>query len=114
MLKPMSTSNAEDAQAATIPASAAGSPEVYPQLRCVWLTAFERAESQGRSADLQRLRLPIDQRLWGESSWIRYWQGRDEELWTDAEPLGAAGGHHPAWPAGSGPAALAGPGASGA
>jgi methylene-tetrahydrofolate reductase-like protein len=97
-----------------------GGCEVYPQLRCVWLTAFERAESQGRSADLQRLQLPIDHRLWGESSWIRYWQGRDDELWTDAGPIGAgpigagpigaAEGHRSA---GSRPAALPGPGASG-
>jgi hypothetical protein len=91
-----------------------GSCEVYPQLRCVWLTAVERAESQGRSADLQRLQLPIDHRLWGESSWIRYWQGRDEELWTDADLLGAAEGRRPPWPAGSRPAALPGPGAGGA
>ena len=45
--------------------------------------AVERADSQGRSGDLLRLQLPIDHRLWGESSWIRYWQGRDEDLWTE-------------------------------
>jgi Methylene-tetrahydrofolate reductase C terminal len=60
-----------------------GSCEVYPHLRCVWVTAFERAESQGRSADLLRLQLPIDHRVWGQSSWLRYWQGRDEDLWTE-------------------------------
>ena len=60
-----------------------GQCEVYPQMQCVWVTAFERASSQGRSGDLLRLQLPIDHRLWGESSWIRYWQGRDEDLWTE-------------------------------
>ena len=60
-----------------------GCCEVYPEMRCVWLEAFERAESQGRPGDLLRLQLPIDHRLWGQSSWIRYWQGRDEDLWTD-------------------------------
>ena len=60
-----------------------GCCEVYPEMRCVWLEAFERAESQGRPGDLLRLQLPVDHRLWGQSSWIRYWQGRDEDLWTD-------------------------------
>jgi hypothetical protein len=60
-----------------------GGCEVYPEMRCVWLEAVERAESQGRTGDLLRLQLPIDHRLWGQSSWIRYWQGRDSDLWTD-------------------------------
>jgi Methylene-tetrahydrofolate reductase C terminal len=91
-----------------------GGCEVYPQLRCVWLTAFERAESQGRSGDLQRLQLPIDHRVWGESAWIRYWQGRDEELWTDADLVSAADGRRHPWSTGSQPGPLTGPGASGA
>jgi Methylene-tetrahydrofolate reductase C terminal len=62
-----------------------GRCEVYPSVRCVWLVAFERAESQGRTGDLLRLQLPIDHRVWGQSSWIRYWQGRDEDLWTDLD-----------------------------
>ena len=61
-----------------------GSCEVYPELRCVWLVAYERAESQGRAGDLLRLQRPVDHRLWGQSSWIRYWQGRDDDL--AAEP----------------------------
>ena len=64
-----------------------GSCEVYPAARCVWLVAFERAEREGRSGDLLRLQHPIDHRLWGQSSWIRYWQGRDENLWTGDEEL---------------------------
>ncbi len=59
-----------------------GSCEVYPGLRCVWVEAHERAASQGRAADLRLLHLPIDHRRWGQSSWLNYWQGRDEELWT--------------------------------
>ena len=36
---------------------------------------------------LQRvLRRPIDHRRWGQSSWLNYWQGRDEGLWTSDEP----------------------------
>jgi len=64
-----------------------GSCEVYPERRCVWLEAYDRAESQGRVADLRRLQRPIDHRRWGDSSWINYWQGRDEGLWTDGDGL---------------------------
>ena len=59
-----------------------GSCEVYPGMRCVWLMAYERAEQDDRVADLRRLQRPIDQRRWGESSWVNYWQGRDAGLWT--------------------------------
>ena len=55
-----------------------------PELRCVWVEAYERAASQGRAADLRLLHRPIDHRRWGESSWLNYWQGRDEGLWTAA------------------------------
>ena len=58
-----------------------GSCEVYPGQRCVWLIAFERAESQRRVTDLQLIQRPIDQRQWGSSSWVNYWSGRDEGLW---------------------------------
>ena len=59
-----------------------GSCEVYPALRCVWVEAYERAASQGRAADLRLLHRPADHRRWGQSSWLNYWQGRDEGLWT--------------------------------
>jgi hypothetical protein len=64
-----------------------GSCEVHPELRCVWVEAYERASSQNRLDDLFRLVRPIDQRGWGESSWVNYWQGRDEGLWTDDDGL---------------------------
>ena len=64
-----------------------GSCEVHPELRCVWVEAYERAQSQGRLDDMCRLQRPIDQRLWGESSWVNYWQGRDDDLWTDDDGL---------------------------
>jgi hypothetical protein len=60
-----------------------GSCEVYPGQRCVWLIAYERAAADDRVADLRRLQRPIDQRKWGQSSWVNYWLGRDDDLWTD-------------------------------
>jgi hypothetical protein len=63
-----------------------GGCEVFPEMRCVWVTAYERAEAEGHIHDMRRLVRPIDQRLWGQSSWINYWLDRDEDLWekTDA------------------------------
>jgi hypothetical protein len=64
-----------------------GSCEVYPDMKCVWVTAYERAEESGHVEDLRRLVRPIDQRRWGESSWINYWRGRDDDLWTEDNGL---------------------------
>jgi hypothetical protein len=68
--------------------SANGDCEVYPGMRCVWLIAYERAAEEDRVRDLRRLQRPIDQRKWGQSSWVNYWRGRDERLWTQTEGLG--------------------------
>jgi hypothetical protein len=64
-----------------------GSCEVYPGMRCVWLMAYERAEQDDRVGDLRRLQRPIDVRRFGESSWVNYWRGRDEGLWTRDDSL---------------------------
>lgn len=56
--------------------------EVYPDRRCVWVVAYERAERAGRVVDLHRLVRPLDHRKWGSSSWVNYWLGRDAHLWT--------------------------------
>jgi len=67
-----------------------GSCEVYPEMACVWVIAYERAEEAGRVEDLRRLVRPIDHTKWGQSSWINYWQGRDHGLWTEDDGLAAA------------------------
>jgi hypothetical protein len=66
-----------------------GSCEVHPELRCVWVEAYERALSQDAADDLCRLQRPVDHRRWGQSSWLSYWQGRDDGLWTDDDGLEA-------------------------
>jgi hypothetical protein len=60
-----------------------GDCEVYPGWRCVWVIAYERADSAGHADDLARLQRPVDHRQTGASSWVNYWLGRDEDLWTD-------------------------------
>ena len=64
-----------------------GGCEVYPDQRCVWLMAYERAAAEDKIQDMRRLQRPIDQRKWGQSSWVNYWQGEDEGLWTADEEL---------------------------
>ncbi|MGI5157471.1 methylenetetrahydrofolate reductase C-terminal domain-containing protein [Microbispora sp. CA-102843] len=66
--------------------SADGRCEVHPGMRCVWVTAVERAEEASHGADLDMLHRPVDHRRWGSSSWANYWQGRDEGLWADPRP----------------------------
>lgn len=67
--------------------TATGGCEVYPEIQCVWVTAYERAEDAGRVRDLTLLQRPIDHRGWGTSSWVNYWQGRDDDLWTPDDGL---------------------------
>ena len=64
--------------------SPTGQCEVHPEQRCVWVIAFERAEQAGHGTDLDLLQRPVDQREFGRSSWVNYWQGRDDGLWIDA------------------------------
>jgi hypothetical protein len=64
-----------------------GSCEVYPEMKCVWVIAYERAEETGHVEDLRRLVRPLDHRKWGQSSWINYWRDRDEGLWTEDDAL---------------------------
>ena len=64
-----------------------GMCEVYPEMRCVWYVAYKRAESEGHVDDLRRLVRPIDHRRWGQSSWVNFWLGRDDDLWTGGNGL---------------------------
>jgi hypothetical protein len=64
-----------------------GNCEVYPEMRCVWFVAYQRAASEGHVNDLRRLVRPIDHRRWGQSSWVNFWLGRDEQLWTEGDGL---------------------------
>ena len=65
-----------------------GDCEVYPGQRCVWVIAYERADSAGHADDLARLQRPVDHRQTGASSWVNYLLGRDDDLWTDDPGLG--------------------------
>lgn len=54
-----------------------GHCEVYPEMRCVWVTAVSRAPRTGYSDDLGKLNPPVDWQLQGISSWVTFALGRD-------------------------------------
>jgi hypothetical protein len=58
-----------------------GNCEVKPEMRCVWLKAVERAEKLPVWGDeIHDLRPPVDNRLWGTSSWRNFFTKRDREV----------------------------------
>jgi hypothetical protein len=65
--------------------SPTGRCEVIPELTCVWVIAAERAGTAGHDDDLDLLQRPVDNRQWERSSWVNYWQGRDEQLWIGVD-----------------------------
>jgi len=66
--------------------SADGRCEVHPDVRCVWVLAYERAEASGHGPDLALLQRPVDHREAGRSSWVNYWLGHDEHMAAAPEP----------------------------
>ena len=66
-----------------------GTCEVKPEMRCVWLNAYERSERLPLwRGDIEDLRPPVDNQLKGSSSWINLLTGRDREVpsgWADVE-----------------------------
>ena len=60
-----------------------GSCEVYPGDALRAGCRPTSARTPRPCPDLRRLQRPIDQRKWDQSSWINFWLGRDEGLWTD-------------------------------
>jgi hypothetical protein len=57
-----------------------GHCEVKPEMRCVWLKGYERSRKLPLWQDeYNELRPPVDNRLWGTSSWRNLLSGRDRE-----------------------------------
>jgi hypothetical protein len=61
-----------------------GSCEVEPQMRCVWLTGYQRSLSmpllpRAWRAEFNELRPPVDNRLAGDSSWVNFVTKRDKQ-----------------------------------
>jgi hypothetical protein len=64
-----------------------GACEVDPTMRCVWLKAWGRAERLPFHDGTAELTPPVDNRLWGTSSWANLVTGRDRvtpDGWAEA------------------------------
>ena len=57
-----------------------GGCEVFPEMRCVWLKAYERSRHLPFKAQFDDVHPPVDNRLWGTSSWKNLVTGRDKQL----------------------------------
>ncbi|HUG62070.1 MAG TPA: methylenetetrahydrofolate reductase C-terminal domain-containing protein [Methylomirabilota bacterium] len=52
-----------------------GSCEVYTEMRCVWVSAFEGSKAMAGGAAIADVQSPIDHRLKGRSSWLAVARG---------------------------------------
>ncbi|MGZ4177474.1 MAG: methylenetetrahydrofolate reductase C-terminal domain-containing protein [Solirubrobacteraceae bacterium] len=58
-----------------------GNCEVKPEMRCVWVKAYERSERLPLwHAHIDQLRPPVDNRLKGTSAWLNQFSGRDRQV----------------------------------
>jgi hypothetical protein len=48
-------------------------------MRCVWVKAVERAPKTPWSHEIHDIRKPVDNRLWGTSSWANFATKRDRQ-----------------------------------
>ena len=67
-----------------------GNCEVLPEMKCIWVLAFERSKGMpdfGR--EIMQLQPPLNQQLEGSSAWINMLAGKDGWLpagWEEAAP----------------------------
>ena len=68
-----------------------GHCEVKPEMRCVWVKAYERSERLPLwRGHIDQLRPPVDNQLKGSSSWINLATGRDKQVPAGWAPSDAA------------------------
>jgi Methylene-tetrahydrofolate reductase C terminal len=54
--------------------------EVKPEMRCVWVEAFEGSRRMRDPAAIRAIQKPVDARLRGRSSWLRVIRAKTENL----------------------------------
>jgi hypothetical protein len=71
-----------------------GHCEVIPQMRCVWVEAWEGSRRMRRGEAIQVVQFAVDHRLQGRSSWLAVMRGKGEALaaLSPAKPASKAAG----------------------
>lgn len=68
-----------------------GHCEVIPEMRCVWVQAFERSTQMAQyGADIQHIQPPVNRQLNGRSAWITMAAGLDKQTpkgWVPARQI---------------------------
>jgi len=60
-----------------------GNCEVIPDMRCVWVEAYERSlKMPAYGQDMLKVQAPLNQRLEGTSAWVNMLQGNDQDYPT--------------------------------
>ena len=58
-----------------------GHCEVKPEMRCVWVEAFERSEQMGTwGHEITHIQPPVNRQLEGSSAWVNMLTGVDKEV----------------------------------
>ena len=58
-----------------------GHCEVKPEMRCVWVEAYERSEKMGTwGHEITHIQPPVNRQLQDESSWVNMLIGKDKEV----------------------------------
>jgi len=64
-----------------------GNCEVKPDMKCVWVQAYQGAERIPNGvAAMSRVQFAVDQRAQGSSSWLRVAREKNEKIETSAAP----------------------------
>jgi hypothetical protein len=66
-----------------------GNCEVIPEMRCVWVKAYERADKLPIwRGHIDKLRPPVDNSLEGTAAWVNLFSGRDRQTPDGWDPEG--------------------------
>lgn len=68
-----------------------GHCEVKPEMKCVWVEAFERSQKMGKYGDeIGSLQPPVNRQLEGSSAWVNMLTGTDKKTpvgWVNASEI---------------------------
>ncbi len=71
-----------------------GHCEVKPEMRCVWVEAFERSQKMATfGGEIENLQPPVNRQLEGTSAWVNMLTGLDKKVptgWVNASDISVA------------------------